>query len=739
MSYKKQTWNKYDGLKTEKENIENGAVVTDNRMNHIEEGISSHTIDISNPHKVTAAQVGLGNIQNFGLATEDEAKQGISNAKYMTPSLTQAVLSANINSIAYANSADGTNGFTTVYPNLNLLDGTKDFSGDWTNSSSWVTDGTYKGLTVKKRTTQWVGIYKTFTAPKDGIYTFSAYIKSSGATANISRFTMVNGKSNSVVPDKEIGSNFGWLRDSVSVTLKAGDKVSVRYEIMGSALDSILWTAGHKWEEGSTATDELTTSYPNLNLLGGTIGFKPKDAGNGTANQYVGAIYFTQNKTLADLFKAGDYITISYDIEFLNTELYSSSEDVNTTIQMHGGSHTWISQIKAKNVGGKFYTSDPFKSSGYVETPTHKVTVSRTIQLTQDFINANATVNAIELVYNYIPIGANIKPTNLKLEPGSTATPWMPSKNELQEQLTPWMPSLSEVTTADWPKYVGFSNTVKTNKSASDYTWFPVKDSELTNKVEAHINNKANPHAVTASQVGAYSKTESDSKLTDLSNKVIANKGNLASGTDLDNVIDNGTYRIGGLTGGTDIINVPSERSGTTIYAYLTVSGTTTSVVQELIVYDSKTVSQIYSRSRSGSTPTFNHWSKTVMADDSGKVTIKDLVVTATVKTVNLEITGQSTKTVSIYNGGGQIILTRIGPMVQADIRSMPAIPSNTTISGVIPDGYKPAADYTSITHSNNRLIFYANGSIKPDNNAMVSDNGYYSCSWVTKDATPTT
>jgi len=96
---------------------------------------------------------------------------------------------------------------------------------------------------------------------------------------------------------------------------------------------------------------------------------------------------------------------------------------------------------------------------------------------------------------------------------------------------------------------------------------------------DSHVNNKANPHSVTASQVGAYTKTESDSKLTDLSNKVIANKGNLASGTDLDNVIDIGTYRIGGLTGGTDIINVPSERSGTTIYAYLTVSGTTTSVI----------------------------------------------------------------------------------------------------------------------------------------------------------------
>lgn len=62
MSYEKQTWNKYDDLKTEEENIVNGAVVTDNRMNHIEEGIYSHTIDISNPHKVTAAQVGLDKV-----------------------------------------------------------------------------------------------------------------------------------------------------------------------------------------------------------------------------------------------------------------------------------------------------------------------------------------------------------------------------------------------------------------------------------------------------------------------------------------------------------------------------------------------------------------------------------------------------------------------------------------------------------------------------------------------------
>ncbi|MFR5624717.1 MAG: BppU family phage baseplate upper protein [Eubacterium sp.] len=154
-----------------------------------------------------------------------------------------------INTTAYARSADGTDDFTTVYPKLNLLDGTRDFSGNW--SSIWVTDGTYKGLTVKKRTAKWSGLYKTFTVPKDGIYTFSAYVKSSGSSANIIRAGMINGISK---PAVQIGNNFDWIRDTVTLNLKANDKVAVRYEISGDGTDSILWTAGHKWEEGPIAT-----------------------------------------------------------------------------------------------------------------------------------------------------------------------------------------------------------------------------------------------------------------------------------------------------------------------------------------------------------------------------------------------------------------------------------------------------------------------------------------------------
>ena len=172
--------------------------------------------------------------------------------------------------IAYANSADGVDGFTTVYPNLNLLDGTKDFSGTWKNSSDWVTEGTYKGLTVKKRTWQWKGIYKTFTVPKDGIYTFSAYIKSSGNSANVYRYGAVNSTSSQAPIQQAIGNNFDWTRDNVTLNLKANDVAWIRYEISGTGTDSILWTAGHKYELSSTSTpymptdsEVVTADYPS--------------------------------------------------------------------------------------------------------------------------------------------------------------------------------------------------------------------------------------------------------------------------------------------------------------------------------------------------------------------------------------------------------------------------------------------------------------------------------------------
>lgn len=169
--------------------------------------------------------------------------------------------------VAYAYSADGRDRFTTVWPNLNLLDGTRDFSGPWVNASAWSDDGTYKGLTVKKRHGSGSGIHKTFTAPADGTYTFSSYLKSSGSGKIVRRWANTNGLDGKGTID--LDSNNDWTRDTFTASLKAGDKMSIRYEINSGSTGDV-WNAGHKWEHGSIATpwmpslSEVTPSdYPS--------------------------------------------------------------------------------------------------------------------------------------------------------------------------------------------------------------------------------------------------------------------------------------------------------------------------------------------------------------------------------------------------------------------------------------------------------------------------------------------
>ncbi|MDT2703933.1 hypothetical protein [Enterococcus dongliensis] len=51
--------------------------------------LDSHTENVGNPHKVTKAQVGLGNVDNYSTATQAEAESGESDEKLMTPLTTK--------------------------------------------------------------------------------------------------------------------------------------------------------------------------------------------------------------------------------------------------------------------------------------------------------------------------------------------------------------------------------------------------------------------------------------------------------------------------------------------------------------------------------------------------------------------------------------------------------------------------------------------------------------------------
>ncbi|MDT2635066.1 hypothetical protein P7D52_01410 [Enterococcus dongliensis] len=79
MAYEKQTWVPYDDNKTEEENIQNGAVVTAERINHLETGLDEHDKNTTNPHKVTKAQVGLENVTNVEQAPKTDFTSHTSN------------------------------------------------------------------------------------------------------------------------------------------------------------------------------------------------------------------------------------------------------------------------------------------------------------------------------------------------------------------------------------------------------------------------------------------------------------------------------------------------------------------------------------------------------------------------------------------------------------------------------------------------------------------------------------
>ena len=149
---------------------------------------------------------------------------------------------------------------TTVYPNLNLLDGTKDFSGTWYNTSPWYKNGTYKGLTVMSfNTGSNVGVVKGFNIPSDGIYSMSMLCKVK--TGSIGQFIIEStGKPAIIIDVTDTGEKF--VTQSYTGNFTSGQSISMyfRFKSNEMAIKDGLSVAGHKIELGSTATPWMPSS-----------------------------------------------------------------------------------------------------------------------------------------------------------------------------------------------------------------------------------------------------------------------------------------------------------------------------------------------------------------------------------------------------------------------------------------------------------------------------------------------
>lgn len=82
--------------------------------------LNNHIADKANPHGTTKAHVGLGNVQNFGIASVAEARTGTSNVLYMTPLLVMEAIQARVGDTLVGHINDGNNPHGTTKAQVGL-------------------------------------------------------------------------------------------------------------------------------------------------------------------------------------------------------------------------------------------------------------------------------------------------------------------------------------------------------------------------------------------------------------------------------------------------------------------------------------------------------------------------------------------------------------------------------------------------------------------------------------------
>lgn len=134
-------------------------------LNTLNTTYNAHANNKSNPHAVTKAQVGLGSVENYGVATLAEAQAGLSNAKYMTP--LRAIESMEANALARKGYivSETTNFDTVVDPGMYAVQATSPFEASY---NAPVGAYAYGNLTVLKSVSNGIAVTQIYTAHSTG-------------------------------------------------------------------------------------------------------------------------------------------------------------------------------------------------------------------------------------------------------------------------------------------------------------------------------------------------------------------------------------------------------------------------------------------------------------------------------------------------------------------------------------------------------------------------------------------
>ena len=201
-----------------------------------------------------------------------------------------------------------------------------------------------------------------------------------------------------------------------------------------STSDGVINTIAYAYS--ADGTEGFTTVYPNLNLLNFKSGLII-----GQYLSWIDGLTLEKNPARAVF----DYVSVTPGATYTINSNWDKTERIaiyaydskgkKATFIYDGSSAKWVSPSVIGRVITKKTTFSIPDGMNFIRVVFFAKDTSAKLTL-QDILDAK-----------------------VKLEPGPIATPWMPSA--------------SEVTIDDYPKYVGFSNSIKPNKKSSDYKWLP--------------------------------------------------------------------------------------------------------------------------------------------------------------------------------------------------------------------------------------------------------------------------
>lgn len=232
--------------------------------------IQSHISSTSNPHGVTKAQVGLGSVANYGVATQTEAQTGTATNKYMTPLRVKEAI-ASLESVASVAGKTGTVTLTNADVGLGNVENKSSATIRSEITSSNVT--TALGFTPESAFTKNTAFNKNFGTTagtvSEGDHIHS-YLPLSGGTMT-GAITLTKGDGTS----GDIGRIYGGVdnNDYIEIDGGAGDYIAfvINGNEMGRFTASGLSGVGPSEVGAEPAFTKNTAFNKNLGTTAGTV------------------------------------------------------------------------------------------------------------------------------------------------------------------------------------------------------------------------------------------------------------------------------------------------------------------------------------------------------------------------------------------------------------------------------------------------------------------------------------